>query len=139
MYLGALISIILVLLLSVTSAYLFALIIAVVGLICLSVYLSFKSNAAIVSQMILTHDGKINFNHGSMSYQLQPSCRCSFIGIWLEMLPTLSMLSDHKIDVGHSSKQYNNQHVALKTLFIYKDSLTPQDFCRVVNAVRKLQ
>jgi hypothetical protein len=60
-------------------------------------------------------------------FQLLVSSRYSFFGCWLDMYSSKAM-----------TKAINKKHKK-KQLFIYRDSLSPKDFSRLSQIIRKLK
>ena len=129
-YISFIFSVILALIISLTYAYLLALGIAVICLISISVYLSINSDEPIICRLTITHDGIINFNQDEVSYQLLPSSRFGFVGCCLYMLPSKTLAS--------TIPTYTRNTSIPQQYFIYKDSLTSQDFSRVVKIIKQL-
>jgi hypothetical protein len=108
-----------------TYAYHLALAIAVVVCILCSLYLANKKpSCIIVSKFELDSHGLCIFN-GENHYQLQAGSRFSFLGCWLYLRPTTS---SHTI---YNTCEKSNT----ENLFIFRDSLSKQDFSRVSKAI----
>lgn len=76
--------------------------------------------------LILTNTGEVKLGANSENYQLQSNSRFSFIGCWL-VLST----SDNSLNLAHHKK-------TRKQLFIFKDSISKQDFSRIANVINQL-
>lgn len=141
-----------------TFNYILAQSIAALCIIVLCVYLSFKSEHVVNQSLLLSKAGEIqilaqqpslqSLNNPSRSsfakplnlptrtYQLQASSRFNFIGCWLIMIPNSPA----------TELQYkpamNNECALLNTtpkkLFIFRDSITAQDFSRIANVIKQL-
>jgi hypothetical protein len=98
------------------------------SLLFVSIYLSLENSGAIVGSFIVTNEGIITFSDKISSYQLLPNSRLSFVGCWLVFQP--SGLSTTSIKL--------NGNRALTKLFIYRDSLSRQDFSRLAKIIKKL-
>jgi len=107
---------------------LLALIILFPALILIGIYLSADNSEGINGHFSVTEDGVIAFKGESANYQLLASSRLSFVGCWLKMIE-LDSLFDHKtIAIKASSRE----------LFIFKDSLSGQDFARLLRVIKGL-
>ncbi len=119
---------VLLLLIFFTYAYHVALSIAVVVTLLLGLALSKKNNQQnIVSTFELNSQGQCLFERDTY-YQLHVNSRVSFLGCWLFLQPISAM--DKMFHVK------NNK--AKKLLFIYRDSLSKQDFSRLSNVISQL-
>lgn len=120
LHIGCAIALILLLFVFFTFAYHEILAISFI-LICLLGYLATKKRESqtIVSTFELTSDGQCRFDEAS-HYQIQRSSRQSFLGCWLvlQKIPTNSVL-------------LNTKDKTKRLLFIYRDSLSEQDFSRL--------
>ncbi|MCW8833731.1 MAG: hypothetical protein OQK09_04810 [Colwellia sp.] len=109
-------------------AYFLALVVATLTLLVLGVLYSQQrtkhrqKDAKCLYQFELNQQGLCLFN-GNEYYQLHASSRFSFFGCWLMLLPT----TENKCS-GDKAKQ----------LFIFRDSLTEQDFSRLSQVLRNL-
>jgi len=119
---------VLLLLVLFTYAYHLALTISVIGIILFGFLLSKPNNQhAIISTFELNNQGLCTFedkNH----YQLQANSRFSFLGCWLILQPVLT------VDVFF----YPKNKARKKLFFIYRDSLSQQDFSRLSNVITQL-
>jgi len=126
-----------------TYNYILAQAFSVVSIIVFSVFLSNKNTNPIICSLILNDKGGIQLLSGSTSqssnilttielppiyYQLQASSRFSFIGCWLVMTP----------DYSKSTPQQDISKVFPKQLFIFRDSVSEQDFSRIANVIKQL-
>ena len=118
----------LVIIVNFTFHYILAQSLAVVSIISLSVFLSRRNNEPIISSLKLTTSGEIYLHKNQVSYQLLPASRISFIGCWLVMVPNESILSQCSNAASNTPKQ----------LFIYRDSLSNQDFSRLARVIKQL-
>jgi len=125
---GVLVVFLLLLLTFFSYAYYFilALTVAAIMLIGLLFTLS-KSQKDIVSTFEVNSQGQCIFED-AIRYQLHVSSRFSFLGCWLilQPIPALSTMFHAK---SNSSKTL---------LFIYRDSLSEQDFSRLSNIISQL-
>lgn len=125
---GLVVFFLLLLLLHFSYAYYLALAVATLTLIALSILYTqqhSKDNlkkAGFLYQFELSQQGLCSFD-GSAYYQLQTSSRFSFLGCWLSLKPMA------KSKVLPSKK---------KQLFIYRDSLSKQDFSRLAQVLKNL-
>ena len=106
-------------------AYHLALAIAILTLILLGIlYSQHQSKAARVLYLFeLTSQGRCTFD-GETYYQLQLTSRLSFVGCWLNLIPAIECnMSDDKKN---------------KQIFIYRDSLSEQDFSRISRILKSL-
>jgi hypothetical protein len=128
-----------------TYAYQFALVAVVVMLTIISIVISkTESRQPTPLQLRFDEDGACSFestlkesdessNDVKKHFQLLASSRYSFFGCWLHMVP----LSSTHIP-NHLPDGINNIFIK-KWLFIYRDSLTDEDFSRLSQMIRKLQ
>jgi len=120
--------IVLLLLILFTYAYHLALTISVIGIILLGAFLPLQNNQqAIVSTFELNNQGLCTFDD-EMHYQLQASSRFSFVGCWLILQPVLTA----------NTPFYSKNKIRKRLLFIYRDSLSQQDFSRLSNVIAQL-
>lgn len=111
-----------------TYAYHLALAIAVIAVILLSVFLMAKrSHLRGASSFELDSQGLCTFSC-DIHYQLQPSSRFSFFGCWLNLK---SITADNAMF--NTANRNGNA-----SLFIYRDSLSQQDFSRVSKVISQL-
>jgi hypothetical protein len=66
-------------------------------------------------------------------FQLLASSRYSFFGCWLQMTPLSNLSSSALLSYAINTKSKN------KCLFIYRDSLSREDFSRLSQIIRKLK
>lgn len=116
-------------LLSLTFSYVLALILTVAGIIYLSLFLSITHDSPIASSLILTNTGCLYFDKDPTSYQLLITSRLSFIGCWLIMTEKESFAARKKDAVRVDTKHF----------FIFRDSLSGQDFSRIARILRQLR
>jgi hypothetical protein len=106
-------------------AYHVALAIAIFTSIILGILYSQQQDksARVLYQFELTSQGMCTFD-GESYYQLQLNSRLSFLGCWLNFISTIegSMPSDKRV----------------KKIFIYRDSLSEQDFSRISRILKSL-
>jgi len=132
-YTGSAVSFILLSLIFFTYAYHLALVIAVVTFLLLGLLLAKKnSQSVIVSRFELTNEGLCSFD-GNIHYQLLANSRFSFLGCWL----TLQPLTAQPMPTVNS--MFNAKNNSPKTrFFIYRDSLSRQDFSRISRVISQL-
>lgn len=82
------------------------------------------------SLFILTSSGEVSFNHGDDVYQLLPNSRFGFIGVWLVL-----QAREHDNKLLPNLRKIKSKP---RQLFIYKDSLSAQDFSRVTYVINQL-
>ncbi len=128
----------------ITYAYQFLLVIVVLTITFMSILIAKKSNGQLTSlQFTLDDYGVCSFEYPlentvisnvgrKEQFQLLASSRYSFFGCWLHMAP-FSNLSSSALLSYAINKQSKN-----KWLFIYRDSLSTQDFSRLSQVIRKL-
>jgi len=110
-------------------AYHFVLAIAVVATMLLGLlFTQSNSQQAMVSRFELNNQGQCFFEDDTY-YQLHVSSRISFLGCWLVLQPTSTVST-----ILHPK---NNNSKTL--LFIYRDSLSKQDFSRLSNVIAQLE
>ena len=110
--------------------------VAVLAIIGLSVFLSANNTKPIRNTLIFTSTGSLQFSAETtelngihltpITYQLLTDSRFSFIGLWLIMQPNDTPL------LSNSLKTSTTQ------LFIFRDSVSQQDFSRIANIIKKL-
>ena len=127
-YMGMVFAFGLLLLTFLSSAYHIALTIAVFALVVLSLLLALpNSHQVIISRFELKIQGQCSFEDKS-HYQLQASSRYSFLGVWLVLQPMSAL-----------NTMFQAKNNGTKTLlFIYRDSLTKQDFSRLAHVISQL-
>jgi len=127
LYAGSVVTFILLSIVFFTFAYHLALSIAVFFLFLVGLLLANKKPQQVSSSFELNSQGLCSFN-GNHYYQLQTSSRYSFFGCWLILKP-----------VPTESAQFNVTDKNAKTrCFIYRDSLSKQDFSRVSKVISHL-
>jgi hypothetical protein len=125
---GGLVTLFLLLLLFFTYAYHLALAVVVVAIILFGFWLSNHYAQSVTSFIFDLNSRGICSFKGDNYYQLQENSRFSFLGCWLILEP---------ISVANS--MLNNKNEGRKiTLFIYRDSLSQQDFSRLCNVISQL-
>jgi hypothetical protein len=123
------VSFVLLLLLFFTYAYHLALAIAVTTFLLLSFLLAKPSSQnVIVSTFELNSQGGCSFD-GNIHYQLQASSRFSFLGCWLTLQPLIAQPMT-AVNASNSNQK--------KLFFIYRDSLSSEDFSRISNVISQL-
>jgi len=123
----------LLLLLFFTYAYHVALAVAVLAFVLLSFLLAKQRSVhVIVSRFELNSQGVCSFD-GNKHYQLQANSRFSFLGCWLTLQP---LTAQSITAVGAMFNTSNNN--SNKMFFIYRDSLSNQDFSRLSNVISQL-
>jgi hypothetical protein len=127
-YAGIAAAFLLLLLTFLTYAYHLALIIAVTVIVLLGLLLVKKSDQQdIVSRFELNCHGLCSFSE-SNQFQLQQSSRLSFLGCWLVLKP-----------IPAANAMFNVKNNDLnRVFFIYRDSLSKQDFSRIAHVISQL-
>lgn len=119
---------ILVAMIFLTYAYHLALVIAFIAMLLISLFRRRESkHQQNVSTFELTSQGQCLFDDQSC-YQIQASSRQSFLGCWLvlQLIP-----NNHVLFNTHNSNPK-------RLLFLFRDSLSPQDFSRLSNVITQL-
>lgn len=111
-----------------------------VTLLLLGLFLANNNEGTIVSIFELNNQGACVFegydfegydfkgdSNSINHYQLLEGSRFSFIGCWLLLQPTMD---NADFNTGHSH--------AKKRIFIFRDSVTEQDFSRLANVITQL-
>lgn len=128
LYTGSTVALILLLLIFFTYAYHIALAVAVLTFLLLGVLPTKQSSKHVtVSQFELNSQGLCSFD-GNKHYQLQASSRFSFLGGWLILQPVTTVHAMFNVS--------NNKSKTM--IFIYRDSLSKQDFSRLSNVISQL-
>ena len=128
LYTGTTVIFSLLLLIFFTYHYHIALAIAALVMMLIGGLLVKKSNhLQIISTFELGYQGRCTF-HNEGDYQLQENSRFSFLGCWLilQPVPTISTVFNAK----------NNNSTTL--FFIFRDSLSKQDFSRLSQVITQL-
>jgi len=96
-----------------------------------------RSHHIIVSTFELNNQGLCTFD-GNNHYQLQVNSRFSFLGCWLVLQPlTAQPLTVQPMFAVNSI--FNDNNTSKETrFFIYRDSLSQQDFSRISNIITQL-
>lgn len=134
LYVSCAITLLALLMISFTHYYHFMLSIWVVLVFILGIWLASKKDQKIVLRFLLHKEGLCSFldsTEGIEHYQLLKGSQYSFLGCWLLLQPT-SQLSNSNI-----IKQYINS-CPKKRVFIYRDSVSEQDFSRLSNVISQL-
>ena len=118
----------LILLIRFTFYYVIAQINAVAAIIFLSLFLSKSNNNAIAHSFVLTYTGGLCFDKDQLSYQLLTTSRLGFIGCWVIMVPSELTLNQCG----------NTNNTSPKQLFIFRDSISDQDFSRLARVIKQL-
>jgi len=128
----------------VTYAYQFVLVIAVLNITVVSILITKQSNGQLATlQMTLDEHGVHSFGYRlentlestvdtKEQFQLSATSRYSFFGCWLHMVPLSNLSSSAPLSYTIYKRRKN------KRLFIYRDSLSAQDFSRLSQVIRKL-
>ncbi len=143
LYTGSVIAFILLLLLFFTYSYHLALVVAVLTFLVLGFLLAKQRvEHVVVSKFEINRQGLCSFNsssfddfsfYGNKYYQLQASSRFSFLGCWLALQP-LAAQPISAVNTMCNTKNNNKKRM----LFIYRDSLSNQDFSRLSNVISQL-
>lgn len=131
-YVGVALVCILILLTFFTYAYHLALTIAVAGVVLLGLLLAKQNSSQVmISTFELNDQGQCSFEDDN-HYQLHLSSRYSFLGCWLVLQPisTAGAL--------FQAKKTTKSNSATKLFFIYRDSLSKQDFSRISKVITQL-
>lgn len=133
LYTGSTLACVLLLLIFFTYAYHLALALAVVTFLLLGFMLTKQSSDHVtVSKFEVNSQGLCSFE-GNKHYQLQPSSRFGFLGCWLILQPLTAQPTTAV------NAMLNMSHNRSKTMFfIYRDSLSKQDFSRLSNVIAQL-
>jgi hypothetical protein len=108
--------------------------ILVSSLILISLYFSFDNKGAFSPYFTITSEGLVSINtdiehEGKTSYQLLEKSRLGFIGCWLSLQQTSVLISPrNKIN-----------QTASRQLFIFRDSLSEQDYARLISVLRQIR
>ncbi|KGJ89072.1 hypothetical protein GAB14E_4068 [Colwellia psychrerythraea] len=108
--------------------YVIAQTIAVTSLMALSLFLAIDNDYPFSTHMTLTAAGGLSFDNDKDSYQLLATSRLGFIGCWLVM-------------VKNEPKPYRQpsfRQSSGKQLFIFRDSVSDQDFSRLARVIQQL-
>jgi len=116
-------------LISFSYAYILALVILIASLLYISIYISLENNEDFTHYLSITTDGLLTINNEKMEYQLLATSRLGFIGCWLT-------LQKRSVLVNSSKK---TPQVTLRELFIFRDSLSEQDYARLVNVLKQIR
>ena len=128
LYAGVVLAFTLILLTFFSYAYHIVLTIAVFFMVLLSLLLALpNSQQVIISRFELNNQGQCSFEDESY-YQLLANSRHSFLGVWLVLQPI------HAVNARLNSKNISTK----KLVFIYRDSLTKQDFSRLTQVIAQL-
>lgn len=128
LYAGLTVAFLLLVLIFFTNAYHLALTIAVFVIVLVGLLLVKQNNQqVIVSRFELTRQGVCSFDD-KVDYQIQRSSRLSFLGGWLILQP-----------MPLASTMFNaKDNDSNKLIFIYRDSLSKQDFSRIAQVINQL-
>jgi len=118
----------LVILISFSYAYLLALVILITSLLYISIYFSLDNNESFTHYLTITTDGLVTIDNNKAPYQLLATSRISFIGCWLSFQPSSGLINPLK----------KTPQVTSRQLFIFRDSLSGQDFARLVSVLKKI-
>ena len=133
LYIGSIVASALILLIFFTYAYHVALVVAVMTFVLLGFLLTkHRTSDVIVSRFELNSQGLCSFDD-TEHYQLQANSRFSFLGCWLVLQP----LTAQPLSAVNSIVNDNYTFKATK-FFIYRDSLSEQDFSRLSNVISQL-
>jgi len=128
----------------VTYAYQFVLVIAVLIITVMSVLIAKQSNEQLATlQITLDEHGIFSFEYRlektgestvdtKEQFQLLATSRYSFFGCWLHLVPLSNLSSSATLSYSIYKRRKN------KRLFIYRDSLSAEDFSRLSQVIRKL-
>jgi len=128
---GSLAALVILPLLFFTYAYFLALTLVVIAAVLFSVYVSNSGTPLdFVNTFELSEQGICSFAESDEHYQLQESSRFSFLGCWLIFQPISLSHLQYNMNTNLDKKQI--------TLFIYRDSLSAQDFSRLAKVISQL-
>jgi hypothetical protein len=129
----------------VTYAYQFVLVVVVLTITLISIFIANKRVRQLTSIQFTVDEFSIcSFEYRrektvlsaiaeKEQFQLLASSRYSFLGCWLHMAPLSNLSSSALLSYAINKKRKN------KWFFIYRDSLSAQDFSRLSQAIRKLK
>lgn len=118
----------LIILVSFSYAYVMALVLIISSLISISVYISFENKTPFTYYLTISTQGLLTIKNEGMTYQLLATSRLSFIGCWLVFRPSPPLNPSSKV----ASQPMPTQ------LFIFRDSLSEQDYSRLVSVLKQL-
>jgi len=128
----------LVILISFSYAYIPALVILVACIIGISIYLSLENKAQFTHYLTMSSDGNIFIGNESFNYQILATSRLSFIGCWLELQQSTNLINLNNQSKQIPSKLLAPTHLPLTHRFIFKDSLSEQDYARIVSVLKQI-
>lgn len=134
---GCAVTLVILPLIFVTYAYQLGLAIAIIFVFLSAIWLAHtkKHQQNIISRFELNNEGVCSFEtsmHRIEHYQLLENSRFSFFGCWLFLQPTTNNSC-----VKAGGNLVNNSDVK-KQFFIYRDSLSDQDYSRLTNVIAQL-
>jgi hypothetical protein len=110
------------------------LILLAISIVGSSIYLSLENKEHFTPYLTLSSDGNISIENES-NYQILATSRLSFIGCWLEL-----QQSTHSINSNNQKKQSKeSKNKAISHRFIFKDSLSEQDYARIVSVLNQIR
>jgi hypothetical protein len=118
----------LILIIVFSYAYIVALVILVICLGIISFYLSLNNYSPFTHCLTITSEGHVSMHNEAMTYQLLATSRLSFLGCWLKLQKSSNLNKPTPI-----TEQAN-----YKQLFIFRDSLSGQDFSRLVSVLKQV-
>lgn len=128
----------------VTYAYQFVLVIVVLTITIMSLFVAKSKDEQLTKlHLILDEEGVCSFEHATVNkigstadikeqFQLLTSSRFSFFGCWLCMAPLSNLVLPEILPNAINKRRKK------RLLFIYRDSLSAEDFSRLSQVIRKL-
>jgi len=87
----------------------------------------------------MSSDGNIFIGNESFNYQILATSRLSFIGCWLELQQSTNLINLNNQSKQIPSKLLTQTHLPLIHRFIFKDSLSEQDYARIVSVLKQIR
>jgi hypothetical protein len=118
----------LILIIVFSYAYIVVLAILVTCLGTISFYLSLNNDNLFTHCLTITSEGHVSMHNETVTYQLLATSRLSFVGCWLKLQKSSSFNKPTTVTEQTNYKQF----------FIFKDSLSRQDFSRLVSVLKQV-
>jgi len=118
----------LVALVSFSFHYVIAQSLAIVSTIFAGIFVTIDNDEPFTQSIIISTRGALCLDNDKVNYQLLATSRFSFIGFWLVMLPGNTT----------NNRQITTIQSSPKRLFIFKDSVSKQDFSRLARVIKQL-
>tara|TARA_B110000467_G_C18234125_1_gene430498 strand:- start:505 stop:1017 length:513 start_codon:yes stop_codon:yes gene_type:complete len=116
--------------------YLLVLAILVASIILIGVMNSAKHATPYLTSLLLTKEGAVSFSNDPIDYQLLANSRISFLGCWLIISPRLNR--EIKTNIGQERSLITGNNNKVQKVFIFRDSLSGQDYSRLSNVLNNL-